>query len=1124
MDLSSLTTLIRELHDFKLLKAALLNPDTRRTQLLVLEPARPYLIAALSEELCLPILVITAQPERARRLYEQIQVWCSGLTPLFFFQENEFSLDDSSFDDLAVVIDRLQTLFALYRCESHSGGKSPLVVCSAFAASGRTLSRDDFAALTHDLIVGLNVEPDRLVQQWQSMGYEMENMVEIPGSMSRRGGIVDVFPPSSELPARIEFIGNKIESIRLFQPKTQRSSKLITSITIIPARESKQGSIAGSLLDYLPMSALLVTDDVGEMQIVIEKRREELEEVQQIQGEQFSTLSRSSVHFLPWVNFESRLDEFSSHVTLSTWNFPIPNDSCLSDLSLVPVHSYSGRLGDFIEGMQAMVEINSRVIIVSQQTQRLAELLQEKNIIVQPVAEICEVPFPRSVTLVQGSLAEGWAIRDILSLFSDKEIFGVVKERRLSRKRPVRYHNLLSGLQYGDYVVHVEHGIARFSGLEKMSVEGVERDYIILEYDAADKLYVPTDQVDRVSRYIGTDEKHPKLSRLGTQEWVRIKQRIKEVVAKMAEELLNLYAAREVTQGFSFSPDNLWQQELESSFPYMETTDQIQAVGVVKADMERSKPMDRLVCGDVGYGKTEVALRAAFKAVMDSKQVVLLVPTTVLAQQHLTTFRGRLQAFPVRVEMLSRFCTEKEQTAVIEDLATGKVDICIGTHRLLQKDVKFKDLGLVIIDEEQRFGVVHKDYFKKLRQEVDVLTLSATPIPRTLHMSLVDIRDMSTMETPPEERLPIKTYVGFYDDRLVREAMLREIERNGQIFYVHNRVWSMHSTVEKLTRLVPEAKICMAHGQMDEKKLADVMSEFSNRKTDVLVATTIIESGLDMPNVNTLIIDQADKLGLAQLYQLRGRVGRGSNHAYAFFLFDRENSLTPEARKRLRTISEATELGAGFGIAMRDLEIRGAGNLLGIDQSGHIASIGFDLYCQLLSEAVRQIKQEREGRSIIRQILPIIPAVNLPLNAYIPEDYVSEAGTRIFFYQRLINIRNRNQINEIVQELGDRFGRLPEPVIKLLYIIEIRLLATEVLISSINTESNNLVLYFNDVRVLDNATFLKEYGDAVKVGKRQLRIDCNSLGIYWQDVLLEVLKKLTSCLDTSLEHDVVVGG
>ncbi|MCK4263232.1 MAG: transcription-repair coupling factor, partial [Dehalococcoidia bacterium] len=583
----------------------------------------------------------------------------------------------------------------------------------------------------------------------------------------------------------------------------------------------------------------------------------------------------------------------------------------------------------------------------------------------------------------------------------------------------------------GDYVAHVDHGIGKFTGLTRLSTNGVEQEYLVLQYAAGDRLYVPADQIGRVSRYIGASDRAPTLNRLGTQEWQRTRRKVEESVARIAQELLRLHAARELAPGFAFSANTLWQQELEASFPYVETPDQVEAMTAVRDDMEKPRPMDRLICGDVGYGKTEVALRAAFKAVMDNKQVAILVPTTVLAQQHFGTFGERLQAFPLKLGMLSRFCSEEEELETLEGLANGSVDICIGTHRLLQKDICFKDLGLVIIDEEQHFGVVQKERLKQMRHEVNVLTLSATPIPRTLHMSLTGMRDMSIMETPPEERLSIKTYVGTYDDSLVRRAVLRELERNCQVFFVHNRVQSIATVASSLQALIPEARIAIAHGQMPEDRLEKVMADFISGDYDVLVTTTIIQLGLDMPNVNTLIVDQADRFGLSQLYQLRGRVGRGAHQAYAYFLFDKGKQLSPQANRRLRTIFEATELGAGLGVAMKDLEIRGAGSLLGVEQSGHIAAVGFDLYCRMLAEAVEELKALQAGKTRKKEA-ELTPSIALPVTAYLPEEYVPRLNSRLSLYRRLAGIRYVEETADMAQELRDRFGALPQPVDNLL--------------------------------------------------------------------------------------------
>ncbi|MFC1931651.1 transcription-repair coupling factor, partial [Chloroflexota bacterium] len=788
---------------------------------------------------------------------------------------------------------------------------------------------------------------------------------------------------------------------------------------------------------------------------------------------------------------------------LAAWS----GDEASLRLNFTPAPGYGGQLPSFLKQVKKLLGQKHRLIIVSHQASRLSELLGEEDIIASPLAEIKQLPLPGSLTLLQGSLAEGWVMNNDTYLLTDAEIFGFVKQRRSVKRRPVPHHKLYVDITPGDYVVHVEHGVARFTDVTTLSTEETEKEYLVLRYAAGDKLYVPTDQIDRVSRYIGAGDRPPTLSRLGTQEWMKTKQKVKEAAEEMAQELLALYAAREVVPGFAFARDTLWQRELEAAFPYVETPDQMEAQQQVKEDMEKVKPMDRLVCGDVGYGKTEVAVRAAFKAVMDNKQVAVLVPTTVLAQQHFSTFSERLKAFPVRVEVLSRFKSAKEQKTILEGLAKGKVDICIGTHRLLQEDVIFKNLGLLIIDEEQRFGVNHKEYLKKMRREVDVLTLSATPIPRTLHMSLVGVRDMSTMETPPEERLPIKTYVAEYNDLLLREAILRELERNGQVFFVHNRVQGIALVASKLQSLVPEADIAIAHGQMPEEKLEAVMADFTLRKKDVLVCTTIIESGLDMPNVNTLIVNQADKFGLTQLYQLRGRVGRGANLAYAYFLYERGKHLTPTAQKRLRTIYEATELGAGFTIAMKDLEIRGAGTLLGTKQSGYISAIGFNLYCRLLAEAVEGQKAKLAGIKPKPPSLPA-PTIDLPLTAYIPEEYVVDVESRLELYQKLAKLETVEQVEALVWEFEDRFGILPQEVIDLLYAVRIKLLAAGAGIESVSTEHGQIVLRRFEGIGFDRRKLEPILRDGIKLGVTQIALNWKRLGDDWRNVLAEVVGRV----------------
>jgi len=1152
LGLTQLFQLIEEMPAYRRLAAEPPQPG-EETRVVVLDGAKPYLIAALHQRLGVPMLVVTAEPEKARRLHEQLSIWADA--PVKLFPEPDGLPYERLVSDVSTELERLQVLSTL-ACHNRdeSAEDIPLIVASALALMTRIASYEEFAGTCHAIKLGQEIEPLHLLRRWEAMGYRLESLTQVPGTISHRGGIIDIFPPTSELPARLEFFGNVVDSLRLFEPESQRSLGVVSEVTVGPATELLAPLIRekaeleqvlkrldlsscapgireqfeqeramlldgqrprdirfyaplfnqDSLLDYLPREAILVLD---EPQMIAQTMAELDSEAEQIRLEK---LERGELprHFprpyFTWPELEPRVKERRC-LALTAWE----TDEESRRLNFAPAPSYGGQLASFLKKTKQLLAQKRRLVIISHQASRLSELLGEEDIIAAPLAEITEVPPPGSLTLVQGILAEGWVMNGESYLFTDAEIFGFTKQRRQIKRRPVPRKRLFVDITPGDYVVHVEHGIARFTEVTTLKTNGTEKEYLVLRYAAGDKLYVPTDQIDRVSRYIGAGDGPPALSRLGTQEWARTKQRAKEAAEDLAQELLVLYAAREVVPGFAFSRDSVWQQELEASFPYVETPDQLEAQRQVKADMEKAKPMDRLVCGDVGYGKTEVAIRAAFKAVMDSKQVAVLVPTTVLAQQHFATFSERLKAFPVRIEVLSRFKSPREQREILEGLADGRVDICIGTHRLLQKDVTFKDLGLLIIDEEQRFGVVHKEYLKKMRREVDVLTLSATPIPRTLHMSLVGVRDMSTMETPPEERLPVKTYVAEYNERLVREAILRELERNGQVFFVHNRVQSIALVADKLQALVPEAKVAIAHGQMPEEELERVMTDFAQGKSDVLVCTTIIESGLDMPNVNTLIVNQADKFGLAQLYQLRGRVGRGANLAYAYFLYDKEKRLTPTAQKRLRTIYEATELGAGFDIAMKDLEIRGAGTLLGTKQSGYISAVGFDLYCRLLAEAIEEQKAKLAGVKVAKPSHLPAPTIDLPLTAYIPEEYVADVDTRLSLYQRLVKLDEMEQVEALAQEFKDRFGPLPPEVENLLYAVRIKLLAARAGIESITTEHGQIIIRRFQGMPFNRQKLEPLLRDGIKIGITQLTLNPKRLGKEWQKVLEEVLRRIS---------------
>ena len=1100
LDLAQLLHLIEEMPAYRQLVAKL-RQSNGNTKIAVLDAAKPYLIAALYHSLRRPIFVVTAQPEDGKKLYEQLLTWCNS-GQIRLFPEPDTLPYQRVASDTSTELERLQVLSALANIEPTTD--APLVVASAPAFMQKTAPHSDFTSSCHTIKVGMDIEPFKLLSQWEAIGYGIENIVEVPGTISHRGGIIDIYPPSSELPARVEFYGNTVDSIRLFDPANQRSQTRVSSIAIAPATE-RLTPLLDSILSYLSPHALLILDEPSKLKLAIEDldvKANELRTEKLKRGELPANFPRP---YFTWEELELGM-KGRQCLTLTAWD--ITAEEQPYKLNFTPTPSYAGQLPMFIKKAKQLLNQKHRLILVSHQAARLSELLDEADIIAPPLTEIKQIPPPGSLTLIQGSLAEGWVMNNDTYLFTDGEIFGFIKQRRLLKKRPVPRQRFLIELIPGDYVVHIEHGIAKFAGVTTMRTDSTEKEYLVLQYAAGDKLYVPTDQIDRVNRYIGASEQPPVLSRLGTQEWTRTKQRAREAVESIAQELLALYAAREVVPGLAFSPDTVWQQELEASFLYVETPDQIKAQQQVKTDMEKAKPMDRLVCGDVGYGKTEVAIRAAFKAVMDGKQVAVLVPTTVLAEQHFATFSQRLDAFPLRIEVLSRFRTPKEQQTILDGLANGSIDICIGTHRLIQKDIGFKDLGLVIIDEEQRFGVAHKEHLKQMRQEVDVLTLSATPIPRTLHMSLVGVRDMSTMETPPEDRLPIKTYVAQYDDRLIREAILRELERNGQVFFVHNRVNSIAFIASKLQSLVPEARIAIAHGQMPEAELEGVMADFTQGKSDILVCTTIIESGLDMPNVNTLIVNQADRFGLTQLYQLRGRVGRGANLAYAYFLYEARKQLTPTAEKRLKTIFEATELGAGFSIALKDLEIRGAGTLLGVKQSGHITAVGFNLYCRLLAEAVEEQKAKRAGIIKTRPLHLPPPTIDLPLRAHIPEEYISDLNTRLSLYQRLVKVDKAKLIDDLAREFGDRFGALPPEVRNLLYALRIKILAAKAGIESIDTEERQIVIRRFQGMPFDKQKLEPLLKDGIMIGTTQLRLHPKRLGREWQKVLEEVLRRV----------------
>ena len=1074
------------------------QPGDDPARLSVADPAKPYAVAALHAALGRTVVLLTARPGNARQLWDDLLAWALNPNDVLLFPAPDGLPYERLPEDPSVVARRVDVLARLAE-----NGPPPLVVAPLRAVMDQIDPPERFRAASRLLKIGDRVGMTPLLASWIEAGYETGPLVDGPGQVSRRGGILDVYPPSGP-PTRIELFGDEIESIRVFDVETQRSGQRLTELRVTPARERPSddaGVPDATFFDHLPDDAIVVLDEGYQVETVsrdLEAQAEEMRMQRQSRGDLPEHVAKT---YLTWPELRSRLRTASPRVLVE-----MTHDAGKELVPFGHAPAFAGRLKAFLDRVaRPAVRGGESIVVVSQQSARLQELLAERNVDVAPVTRLpAEWSVPASagrLALVHGSLPEGWRCEALgLAVYTDGELFGWRKVRRPVRQtRSAARDAFLSDLEPGELVVHVDHGIGKFRGLYRTGGEGANgdgtvtatREFLLIEYDGADRLYVPSEQADRVTRYVGGGDDSPNLTRLGTQEWSRAKARARRAVRDIAKDLVELYAARKLAEGHAFSPDTTWQHELEDSFPYMETPDQLSAISDVKADMEQSVPMDRLLVGDVGYGKTEVALRAAFKAVMDGRQVAVLVPTTVLAQQHFTTFKERFGAFPLRVEVLSRFRSPKEQQAIVEAMAAGGVDVVIGTHRLVSKDVRFKNLGLLIVDEEQRFGVAHKERLKQLRKEVDVLTLTATPIPRTLHMSLAGVRDMSVMETPPEERLPIRTYVAEFDDGLVREAILRELDRGGQVYYVHNRVHSIEVVQKRLRELVPEARFLVGHGQMAEEGLERVMLDFSEGKADVLLCTTIIESGLDISNANTIIIDMAHRLGLAQLYQLRGRVGRGPVRAYAYFLYARDTQLNEQAEARLRTIYEATELGAGFRIAMKDLEIRGAGNLLGAEQSGQIAAVGFDLYTRLLGEAVELMQAAQTGTP-----LPIAdaagpdrrPSLDLPLDAFLPADYVADEAARLNLYQRFATATSGEQVGSLIAELEDRFGALPEQAQNLVYQVGLRLEAQRAGVSQVTANDHEIVVKLHGRPPSDVTRLSREVGVALRAGSNQLRL------------------------------------
>ena len=1076
------------------------------------ESGKSYIINGIFEENDNSMVVVTHSDVDAKNLYEDLSFYT---TDVFYFPVREvvFYNVDAISGDLRWA--RLKVIKEILQNE-----RKKIIVTSIDALTSLYTPKEYYLRYSMIIKTGDDIDLKEISKSLLQCGYERVEVVEGKGEFSFRGGILDVFPPTSAYPYRVELFGDEVDSIRTFNTESQRSIEKVEEFSIFPSKEvivddecrsravqnineelkkvianvSKENKesvekikgIVGKNIELLNNTYYFETIDSylpffyekldsffdylqGYTFVVDDFKRSsgKMESIYYEFNENYmSFLQRGDI--LPSQNslllnkgeLESKLEN-SSLITLSS--FLNKSDGLFNTVDIgfeeVTLNKYNGQLNMLIEDIQERKEKKYKTVILAgtrPRGERLVKTLMEKGIFSTYKDSIDKIE-AGEVVITFGNLLRGFDYPELeLSIISDKDIFGETRRKRSGkavRKKGVAKITSFAELKPGDYVVHANHGIGVYKGIKQMAAGGTTRDYLDIVYDKGDKLYVPVDQLDLVQKYIGSEGNSPKINKLGGAEWQKAKAKARKSINEIAQDLVKLYAARATLKGHSFGKDTEWQRQFEDEFPYEETPDQLASLEEIKRDMESDKPMDRLLCGDVGYGKTEVAIRAAFKAVMDGKQVAFLVPTTILADQHYNNFIKRFSGFPIKIDMISRFRTPKQQKATLQALKEGNVDILIGTHRLVSKDIVFKDLGLLIVDEEQRFGVAQKEKIKGMKKNVDVLTLSATPIPRTLHMSLTGVRDISVIETPPEDRYPIQTYVVEQNDQLIRDAILREIGRGGQVYFVYNRVESIDSMANYIRDLVPECKVGIMHGQMTEKELETEMIAFMNKEYDVLVCTTIIETGIDISNVNTMIVHNADKMGLSQLYQLRGRVGRANRIAYAYFIYTKDKILTEVAEKRLKALKDFTELGSGFKIAMRDLEIRGAGNMMGSSQHGHMASIGYDLYCRMLEDTIKLIKGEIENE-------PIETSVDIKVDAFIPSSYITDEIQKIEVYKKIAAIENINDFMEIKSELEDRYSSIPDSVYNLMDIAYIKSICKGLYIEDIKETAKELRFKF----------------------------------------------------------------
>lgn len=1101
--------------------------------------ARALLASLLNETSRKKTIIVTHQLSHAQQLYDDLLEFYQE-NEVFLYPVNELLSSEIAFASPELMSQRIDALLGWM--QSDQG-----ILIAPVAALKRMLPPQSYwKEYQKQIKRGDIIEIDTFASFLVEMGYERQDMTSAPGDFSIRGGIIDIYPITEENPIRIELFDDEVDSIRYFDGETQRSLKELKKVEIRPAtewlvketdllaaaqrlensiseslkrikkKEDKQLLLENlqpdierlqqcerfqemrryvkflyeepaSLMDYLPADGLIIMDELSRIQETAQHLDEEEKDWLKDQLERNSATHTLALS-LDWHSVWQKMKVPRVYLSVFLRHIPNTSPANIVNVSCRAMQQFHGQMHLLQNEMKRWKKANYSVLILApdkKRSEKIQSVLSDYDMEAAISDSVPTLPY-QTPLVITGNISGGFEMPlHRIAVITESELF---KQRTPRRKRKQKISNAeriksYQELQVGDYVVHANHGIGRYIGIETVAVNGLHKDFMLIKYSGDDKLFVPIDQIDLVQKYVGSEGKEPKLYRLGGSEWKKVKSKVQSKVEDIADDLMKLYAEREASKGYAFSEDLEIQREFEAAFPYQETEDQLRCLQEIKEDMESPKPMDRLLCGDVGYGKTEVAIRAAFKAIADGKQVAFLVPTTILAQQHYETVIERFQDYPIEVGLLSRFRTRKQQTETLKGLKNGTVDIVIGTHRLLSKDVEYRDLGLLIVDEEQRFGVKHKEKIKQLKTNVDVLTLTATPIPRTLHMSMLGVRDLSVIETPPENRFPIQTYVMEYSPALVREAIQREMSRNGQVFFLYNRVESIERIAQEIQALVEDARVMVAHGQMNEAELENVMLAFLEGEADVLVSTTIIETGVDIPNVNTLIVYDADRMGLSQLYQLRGRVGRSNRVAYAYFTYQKDKILSEVSEKRLQAIKEFTELGSGFKIAMRDLSIRGAGNLLGAEQHGFIDSVGFDMYSQMLKEAVDARKQGKK----VEDIQPFEVNLDLKIDAYIPDSYIKDEKQKIEMYKRFRGLESQDEIHDLRDELIDRFGEYPTEVDNLFHVSILKMIAKKERIETIIEKKARIDLVIEEERTkeMDGAKLFdlaNQYGRMMQLG------------------------------------------